>query len=180
MFMETIRVKLGYRVLNLLLFLSFAGGFLFVSCQTFSEQVVFKKKTESKYNFFSSRHKFIWPLKNVEITSNYGRRWERPHNGIDLRAPIGTSIYASSEGRVVNAGYQSGYGLTVIIQNKEKIQTLYAHCQRLFVKNGYWIDQGDLIAYVGITGKTTGPHLHFEIRDSKGRSFDPLNLLPKQ
>ncbi|MES3031442.1 MAG: peptidoglycan DD-metalloendopeptidase family protein [Patescibacteria group bacterium] len=93
------------------------------------------------------------------------------HNAIDIGAAIGTSIRASAEGTVIssisNGGYNGGYGNYVIISHDNGTQTLYAHNQKNFVKAGDRVEQGQLIAKVGNTGKSTGPHLHFEIRGAK-------------
>lgn len=93
------------------------------------------------------------------------------HNAVDIAAAVGTSIRAAAEGTVIssisNGGYNGGYGNYVIISHDNGTQTLYAHNQKNFVKAGDRVEQGQLIAKVGNTGKSTGPHLHFEIRGAK-------------
>lgn len=93
------------------------------------------------------------------------------HNGIDFAAPVGTAIHAAAAGTVIasltNGGWNGGYGNYVIISHSNGTQTLYAHNQKNFVSVGDRVEQGQLIAKIGMTGKTTGPHVHFEIRGAK-------------
>ncbi|MDQ5893050.1 MAG: hypothetical protein QG640_60 [Patescibacteria group bacterium] len=93
------------------------------------------------------------------------------YNAVDLAAPVGTSIHASAAGTVIasmtNGGWNGGYGNYVIISHKNGTQTLYSHTQKNFVSVGDTVEQGQLIAKVGMTGKSTGPHVHFEIRGAK-------------
>lgn len=102
-----------------------------------------------------------------------GKRSQELHgyNGVDLAAPVGTAIHASAAGTVIasmtNGGWNGGYGNYVIISHKNGTQTLYAHTQKNFVAVGDTVEQGQLIAKIGMTGKTTGPHVHFEIRGAK-------------
>ena len=89
------------------------------------------------------------------------------HNGVDLAAPIGTPIYASASGEVIISkagGWNGGYGNYVVIKHNNGTQTLYAHNNSNAVVAGQWVNQGDIIAYMGSTGKSTGSHLHFEVR----------------
>ncbi|MFA7193675.1 MAG: peptidoglycan DD-metalloendopeptidase family protein [Candidatus Paceibacterota bacterium] len=89
------------------------------------------------------------------------------YNGVDFGAPIGTSIYAAAAGQVIiskSSGWNGGYGNYVVIKHDNGSQTLYAHASTVNVSSGEWVSQGDLIATVGNTGKSTGPHLHFEVR----------------
>ena len=113
--------------------------------------------------------KFISPVKSVRaITSKFGWRTFRGgsdfHSGIDLANPSGTPIYASYEGTVISAGWKGNYGNCVIINHGYGYQTLYAHCKSLACSVGDKVSQGELIAYTGSTGRSTGPHCHFEIR----------------
>ncbi len=93
------------------------------------------------------------------------------YNAVDLAAPVGTPIYASAGGTVIasvmNGGYNGGYGNYVIISHPNGTQTLYAHCSVTLVSVGQNVDKGDIIAKIGMTGKTTGPHVHFEIRGAR-------------
>ncbi len=107
--------------------------------------------------------KFINPTEGY-LTSPFGPRWGRMHNGIDIGSPMGTPIYASDGGEVIYAGWMGGYGYLVQINHKNGYVTYYAHCSKLHVKVGDQVAQGDLISDMGSTGNSTGPHLHFEVR----------------
>ena len=99
------------------------------------------------------------------ITSRYGSRWGSTHTGLDIAAPTGTTIAAAAAGTVTFSGNRgSGYGNYVKISHGNGVETLYAHCSKLYVKTGQKVAQGEAIAAVGSTGKSTGPHLHLEIR----------------
>ena len=103
---------------------------------------------------------------------NNGRKSQglHGHNGVDLAAPVGTPIVASAEGKVIvsrTGGYNGGYGTYVVISHSNGTQTLYAHMSTNNVKVGQSIEQGEVIGAIGMTGKTTGPHVHFEIRGAK-------------
>lgn len=103
------------------------------------------------------------PLAHAYISSPFGLRWGRPHQGIDLAALPGTPIYASSAGTVIHSGWEAGYGKSVVIDHGHGIETRYAHCSKLLVSEGSKVSRGQLIAQVGSTGHSTGPHLHFEV-----------------
>lgn len=120
---------------------------------------------------------FAWPV-TAPVSSYFGPRWGRNHAGIDLAANHGEPIRASRSGKVLLSGTVSGYGLTVVIQHPDGTRTLYAHCSELLVRSGQEVRQGELIARVGSTGMSTGPHLHFEIIVNE-RPRDPLLYLSK-
>ena len=123
---------------------------------------------------------YRWPMSNFTVTNYFGRRgaFQRFHTGIDLAAPVGTPIYAARAGQVSTAGWSRfGYGLHVIIDHGELHETLYAHMSRIVVRPGQWVDRGELIGYVGSTGWSTGPHLHFEVRVG-GVVRNPMAYLP--
>lgn len=103
------------------------------------------------------------PVPYAYVSSPFGRRWGRQHQGIDLAAPYAAPIYAASAGTVVHSGWEAGYGNSVIIDHGHGMQTRYAHCSRLLVSEGQAVEKGTLIAKVGSTGHSTGPHLHFEV-----------------
>ncbi len=105
----------------------------------------------------------VWPV-NGTITSPFGMRWGRMHQGVDIAAPAGTPIKAAKAGRVILAGYNGGYGNTVIIDHGGGFSTLYAHQSRLGVADGATVGAGQVIGYVGTTGNSTGNHLHYETR----------------
>lgn len=120
---------------------------------------------------------FIWPVKATTLTSRFGRRNGRPHEGIDIRARKGTRIRAAESGKVIHSGWLGDYGKVVIIKHPGQYRSVYAHASKLHVRRGQFVDRGQRIAEVGTTGKSTGPHLHFEIR--RGESpRDPMLYLP--
>jgi len=118
---------------------------------------------------------FIYPIRGT-LTSRYGTRWGRLHSGIDLAAPIGTHIKASDGGKVTFAGYNGALGYMVAIDHGGGKVTWYGHCSKLFVKKGERVYQGQHIANVGNTGRSTGPHVHFEVHVN-GKTKNPLNYL---
>jgi murein DD-endopeptidase MepM/ murein hydrolase activator NlpD len=113
---------------------------------------------------------------NGTVTSNFGPRWGRNHDGIDIAAPTGTPVRAAACGTVSLAGQQSGYGNMVCITHTSQFSTCYAHLSRFGVTNGAQVQQGQVIGYVGCTGNCTGPHLHFETRVG-GQAQDPRGYL---
>src|SRR4029450_7414218 len=119
---------------------------------------------------------FLWPV-DGEVSSGFGMRDGRPHDGIDIRAENGTPIYASAAGEVVHSDSLSGYGNLILIRHRDNYFTAYAHNDKNLVKEGQRVEQGDLIARVGDTGNATGNHLHFEIRQSSA-PMDPMLFLP--
>ena len=110
------------------------------------------------------------------LSSGFGARWGRNHNGIDLSASVGTPIYASDTGVVICAEYKGSYGNLVKIDHKNGYVTYYAHCSEILVSNGQAVTQGQLIARVGNTGNSTGPHCHFEIQ-YQGTPQNPYNFI---
>lgn len=120
---------------------------------------------------------FIWPAKGV-FTSGYGWRWGRMHRGIDIANNVGTPIVAAKDGLVVFSGWSSGYGYLVELAHGDGTATRYAHNSRLIVRQGQMVPQGTTISLMGSTGRSTGPHLHFEIRKPGGAATDPMPFLP--
>ena len=121
---------------------------------------------------------FRWPVASTSVSSRFGPRWGRFHNGIDIRANRGAAIFPSLDGKVIFAGKRRGYGNTMIIDHGH-YKTLYGHCQKLLKKRGDWVAGGDLIAQVGASGNARGIHLHFEIQTAGNRPVDPEPLLEK-
>ena len=119
---------------------------------------------------------WAYPIKNYRISSKYGRRWGRMHNGVDFAASKGTKIYATDGGTVTFSGYKGSFGYMVIINHGGNYESYYAHCSKLLVKKGDKVFQGQNIALVGNTGRSTGPHLHFEIR-YLGNPKNPFNYI---
>jgi len=122
--------------------------------------------------------RFRWPVDSPRMTSGFGTRWGRSHEGIDLTAPIGTPVLAAGSGEVVySGGALRGYGNMVVLKHDEELMTVYAHNSVLCVKVGQRVRTGQRIALSGQSGHVTGPHVHFEVR--KGQvPRDPLPYLP--
>lgn len=119
-----------------------------------------------------------WPLVDPRLSSMFGARQGRPHEGIDLAAPLGTPIYAAEAGVVVYAGDAvRGYGNMVVVEHPAGLLTVYAHSSVLLVRTGERITIGQEIARVGQSGRATAPHLHFEVRRGHVPQ-DPLRFLP--
>lgn len=116
-----------------------------------------------------------WPLVGA-VTSTFGIRDGRPHEGIDIAVEEGTPVRVTSGGRVIFAGPRGTYGLAVIVDHGGGVRTLYAHCSRLMVTEGKNVDTGAIIALSGNTGHSTGPHLHLEVLKN-GVPMDPLPYL---
>ncbi|NPD27487.1 M23 family metallopeptidase [Corallococcus exiguus] len=116
-----------------------------------------------------------WPLRGV-LYGRFGKKGKEPHDGIDLAAPAGTPVKTAQEGTVLYAGEQKGYGLIVIVEHAAPLITLYAHNRDLRVKTGQKVRRGQVIATVGESGRTSGPHVHFEVRVD-GKPADPLEYL---
>jgi len=117
-----------------------------------------------------------WPV-DAPISSGFGRRDARPHLGIDLAVPEGTSVRAACAGVVSYAGDRlRGYGRLLIVEHHGGLATDYAHNQALLVAPGATVERGQTIARSGQTGRATAPHLHFEVREA-GRAVDPLSRL---
>ncbi len=119
------------------------------------------------------------PLAGAALTSGFGTRihpvlgGRRGHKGIDLASPTGTPIRATADGVISRADWFSSYGLFVSIEHGGEIQTRYGHMSRLNVAAGQAVKKGDIIGYVGSTGRSTGPHLHYEVRIA-GRAVNPV------
>ncbi len=118
---------------------------------------------------------YAWPM-CAPVTSEYGPRWGRMHRGIDQGASPGTPIGAAKAGRVIFAGWQGGYGNLTLIQHDDGVVTAYAHQTEFAVSEGAQVSQGQTIGYVGSTGNSTGPHLHFETRVN-GSAVNPRQFL---
>ena len=119
----------------------------------------------------------IWPTKGT-LTSSFGKRNGRKHEGIDIAAPKGTPIYSAADGEVVFSGWgPTGYGKMVIIKHQHHLTTVYAHNSKILVKKGVRVKQGQKISLMGSTGRSTGPHLHFEVRNNT-EPKNPIKYLP--
>jgi murein DD-endopeptidase MepM/ murein hydrolase activator NlpD len=114
------------------------------------------------------------------LTSLFGSRWGRAHEGIDIAGPIGTPIYALTDAVVEESGPATGYGLWVVLRHTDGTQSVYGHVNRTFVKEGEKVKAGEEIAEIGNRGYSTGPHLHLEIWTSDGTKINPLTWLRKR
>jgi murein DD-endopeptidase MepM/ murein hydrolase activator NlpD len=117
----------------------------------------------------------IWPVRGP-ITSPFGPRWGRLHAGMDIGVPIGTPVRAADAGRVIVRGWTGGYGNFVCIQHTRSLSTCYGHLSRYATSKGDQVRRGEVVAYSGNTGASSGPHLHFETRVS-GKPVDPKRYL---
>lgn len=119
------------------------------------------------------------PLEGLRMTSGYGMRehpilgGRRKHDGVDLASPVGTPIHATADGVVEKASWFGGYGLFVELDHGANMETRYGHMSRIAVAEGQRVHKGDVIGYVGSTGRSTGPHLHYEVRVN-GLAVNPL------
>lgn len=118
---------------------------------------------------------FIWPVSGP-VTSSFGWRWGRMHEGIDIGVSAGTPIHAAASGTVIYCGWMEGYGNLVVVDHANGLATAYAHQSAIAVTCGQGVVQGQVVGYVGSTGHSTGPHLHFEVRVN-GSPVDPLGYL---
>ena len=125
----------------------------------------------------------MWPSYTSYITSQYGMRVNpvsgiyKLHAGCDIGASYGSSIYAAAGGTVILAGWNGGYGNCVMVNHGNGYTTLYGHMSSIAVSNGQSVAQGQVLGYVGSTGNSTGPHLHFEVRASAtGATMNPLGF----
>nr|WP_209037650.1 M23 family metallopeptidase [Mameliella alba] len=126
------------------------------------------------YRIAAQKAPFASPLKDsFRFTSGFGYRWGRLHAGTDFAAPHGTPIYSTADGVVIHADWQSGYGRLVKIQHEFGIETRYAHMSKIRVKVGQRVSRGDRIGDMGNTGRSTGTHLHYEVRVG-GKPVNPM------
>jgi murein DD-endopeptidase MepM/ murein hydrolase activator NlpD len=114
-----------------------------------------------------------WPLRQGRVSSGYGPRGRRMHRGVDIAAPTGTPIFAVEAGTVKRSKYVRGYGRLVEIKHSEMYTTRYGHNSKNLVRAGDYVRKGQIIALVGSTGRSTGPHVHFEVRQT-GVAINPV------
>ncbi len=137
------------------------------------------KRLEGNLNPSQNVGSLQWPTVGP-VTSGFGMRWHpilhvyRMHTGIDIGAPYGQKIVAAQNGTVIFVGWKGGYGRTLMIAHGEQIITLYAHTSTIYVYEGQEVSKGQKVAAIGVTGYSTGPHLHFEVR-VKGEPKNPMN-----
>lgn len=146
---------------------------------SFSEIKKAVKAKEEKEKCMPTR----WPITGAEFSSGFGYRGNpfggysgEFHDGIDLACASGTPIYSAGKGVVIEAGYDAGYGLVIKIDHGYGYVTTYSHCARLLAETGDKVKAHEQIATVGSTGRTTGPHLHYQLIKN-GKVIDPMELL---
>ncbi len=126
------------------------------------------------YRIAAERAPFSLPVRDsFRYTSGFGMRWGRMHKGTDFAAPVGTPIYSTADGVVTHAGWSSGYGRLIKIQHDFGIETRYAHLNAIRVEVGQRVSRGDRIGDMGNSGRSTGPHLHYEVRVG-GEAVNPM------
>ena len=143
--------------------------------EVLSEEVLSEPVTEIRRVGTKTPPQFIRPASGY-LSSRYGRRWGRNHNGIDIAGSHGSAIKAAAAGTVTYSGWMSGYGNYVIIDHGNGYQTAYGHNSSLLVSKGQRVSQGQTIAKMGNTGRSTGTHLHFEIKKN-GVFQNPLGYV---
>jgi len=122
--------------------------------------------------------KLLWPVEKPDFTSRFGRRFGQDHTGLDMAVPIGTPVVAAHDGIVKKTGWMGGYGLTIIIQHYDGRETLYAHLSEILLEENEEVSMGQIIGLSGNTGRSTGPHLHFEVR-FENIALNPEDFLPE-
>jgi murein DD-endopeptidase MepM/ murein hydrolase activator NlpD len=140
-----------------------------------NEIVLKGTKSDGESTATSSTVGMVIPSRG-SVTSVFGERWGRMHEGIDIAGAIGDPIYAALDGEVIYAGWEGGYGNVIKLAHSGNLETVYAHCSSLNVKAGQRVKRGQVIGKVGNTGRSTGPHLHFEVR-LKGVPQNPSKYL---
>lgn len=138
-----------------------------------------RKDSEGSAMSFGGGMPSAMPLARARLTSSFGFRTHplhggsRMHSGVDLAAPQGTPVQATADGVVTSAGWRGGYGILISLGHGSGVQTRYAHLSAIAVQPGTRVRAGQVIGYVGSTGNSTGPHLHYEVRVN-GRAINPL------
>lgn len=129
------------------------------------------KQVSARGSYF----RLVAPIQGI-ITSNYGYRGQEFHTGLDIASAYGSPVLSAEKGQVISAGWDGNYGYAVVIDHKNGYQTRYAHNSMLTVKAGDYVSQGQTIALVGSTGRSTGPHVHFEVLNN-GRTANPKDFV---
>ena len=145
--------------------------------ETKARQIVVTLDQMNTYRIAIEKLPLAMPVtQSFRYTSNFGRRWGRMHEGVDMAGPVGTPIHATGDGVVIFAGRSGAYGNLIKIQHELGTETRYAHLSRINVRQGQRVSQGDTIGAMGNTGRSTGPHLHYEVR-MNGRAVDPMSFI---
>ena len=134
-----------------------------------------EQRSSSSAPVVSGSGQLSWPVSGP-VTSGFGSRWGRMHEGIDIAVGQGTPVHAAGAGTVIYAGWMEGYGNLVVIDHGNGLSTAYGHNSALASSVGQAVSAGEVVAYSGSTGHSTGPHVHFEVRVN-GSPVDPLGYL---
>lgn len=153
-----------------------AGSYAFVpmSRERFNGYI---HEGEGRRVFEVDSRRYIWPVERPGYTSRFGMRHNRMHEGLDISCAIGTVIFAAKAGEVVRVGVYGAMGRAVAVRHDDGMETWYGHNSALLVKEGDRVERGQILAYSGNTGRSTGPHLHFEVR-YLNISLNPEDFLP--
>ncbi|MBL6429637.1 MAG: peptidoglycan DD-metalloendopeptidase family protein [Maritimibacter sp.] len=143
-----------------------------------ANQILNELDRMNMYRIAAEKLPFYMPVRpgTFRYTSGFGTRWGRLHAGTDMAGPVGTPIYATADGVVTHADWQSGYGRLIKVQHEFGLETRYAHLSRIRVKKGQRVSRGDLIGDMGNSGRSTGPHLHYEVRVG-GKAVNPMTYI---
>ncbi|MGI1663180.1 DUF5930 domain-containing protein [Palleronia sp. KMU-117] len=142
-----------------------------------ANEVLGKLDELNLYRIAAQKTPFAVPVKSAyRFTSGFGPRWGRMHNGTDFASSYGTPIYATADGVVVHAGWEGGYGRLIRIRHEFGIETYYAHLSKIGVEVGQRVSRGDRIGDMGNSGRSTGTHLHYEVRQS-GKPVNPMTYI---
>ncbi|TBN53202.1 M23 family peptidase [Paracoccus sediminis] len=153
------------------------GNAALANSETKANQIIVTLDKMNTYRIAMEKLPMAMPVRDsFRLTSNFGPRWGRAHEGIDMAGPVGTAVYAPGDGVVTHAGRQGAYGNLIKIEHELGVETRYAHLSQVRVKVGQRVSQGELIGDMGNTGRSTGSHLHYEVR-MNGRAIDPMSFI---
>lgn len=142
-----------------------------------AKEIVVSLDQVNRYRIASNMLPLDMPVKSTfRYTSGFGPRWGRAHQGIDLAGPVGTPVLATGDGVVKFAGRQSGYGNIIIVEHALGTETRYAHLSKIRVQAGQKVSRGSQIGDMGNTGRSTGSHLHYEVRVN-GKAVNPMSFI---
>ena len=142
-----------------------------------AQEIVVSLDKVNRYRIAVSKLPLAMPIKSAfRYTSGFGARWNRKHEGIDMAGPVGTPIYATGDGVIVYAGWMNGYGNLIKIKHELGTETRYGHLSKIRVKVGQKVSRNSLIGDMGNTGRSTGPHLHYEVRVD-GKAVNPMSFI---
>ena len=141
-----------------------------------SEEIISMAKPRIVRVGTRQRPEYCVPVCGYTITSYFGTRWGRNHNGVDMAVVTGTEVKSTAQGTVIQSGVNGGYGISVTIDHGNGMVSVYGHLSEALVVEGQVVNQGEIIGYSGNTGRSTGPHLHFELR-FEGTPVDPFLYL---